>query len=214
MKFLKSYFFITLFVITSSAHAAIIDNDLYTTDTITGLDWLDLSETNSISYNDIPNETVSGGIYEGWRYATYSEVSTMFSVVFNGYYDTSTLGYSSSASNAYANQLSDANTFLSLFDITENDSYTSGSALVTYTASYGFVSGSDGALHLVGAYIEDTGYSEVYRDFFAGYSPDYSYGWAGVYMVRDTTVVPVPAAVWLFASGLIGLVGFVRCRKA
>ncbi|MCW9006033.1 MAG: VPLPA-CTERM sorting domain-containing protein [Gammaproteobacteria bacterium] len=32
-------------------------------------------------------------------------------------------------------------------------------------------------------------------------------------MVRDTTVVPVPAAVWLFGSGLIGLAGFARRKK-
>jgi len=30
----------------------------------------------------------------------------------------------------------------------------------------------------------------------------------------DTTVVPVPAAVWLFGSGLIGLVGIARRKKA
>ena len=32
-------------------------------------------------------------------------------------------------------------------------------------------------------------------------------------LVRDTTVVPVPAAAWLFGSGLLGLVGLAR-RKA
>jgi len=35
----------------------------------------------------------------------------------------------------------------------------------------------------------------------------------GSYLVR-TSVVPVPAAVWLFGSGLIGLVGFSRRKKA
>jgi len=32
-------------------------------------------------------------------------------------------------------------------------------------------------------------------------------------MANDITAVPVPAAVWLFGSGLIGLVGVAR-RKA
>ena len=31
---------------------------------------------------------------------------------------------------------------------------------------------------------------------------------------RDTTVVPVPAAVWLFGSALIGLIGLGKRRKA
>ena len=30
----------------------------------------------------------------------------------------------------------------------------------------------------------------------------------------DVSAVPVPAAVWLFGSGLIGLVGFARRKKA
>jgi hypothetical protein len=38
-------------------------------------------------------------------------------------------------------------------------------------------------------------------------------GW-GVENVRmDVQVVPVPAAVWLFGSGLIGLVGLARRKK-
>ena len=30
----------------------------------------------------------------------------------------------------------------------------------------------------------------------------------------DFTVVPVPAAVWLFGSGLLGLVGVARRKKS
>lgn len=33
-------------------------------------------------------------------------------------------------------------------------------------------------------------------------------------IVKDASVVPVPAAVWLFSSGLIGLIGVARRRKA
>ena len=32
--------------------------------------------------------------------------------------------------------------------------------------------------------------------------------------VEQQTVVPVPAAVWLFGSGLLGLVGMARRKKA
>jgi len=35
----------------------------------------------------------------------------------------------------------------------------------------------------------------------------------GVWLYREASVVPVPAAVWLFGSGLIGLIGLAR-RKA
>ena len=30
----------------------------------------------------------------------------------------------------------------------------------------------------------------------------------------STTVIPVPAAVWLFSSGLVGLIGVAKCKKA
>ena len=39
-------------------------------------------------------------------------------------------------------------------------------------------------------------------------------GW-GVENVRmDVQVVPVPAAVWLFGTGLLGLIGIARRKKA
>lgn len=36
---------------------------------------------------------------------------------------------------------------------------------------------------------------------------------AGVFLVRNAGVVPIPSAVWLFGSGLICLVGFARRNK-
>jgi len=55
-----------------------------------------------------------------------------------------------------------------------------------------------------------------------GFTLDYtavvpSGGFAGVayqlHLEGGVAAVPVPAAVWLFGSGLIGLVGFARCKK-
>lgn len=48
-------------------------------------------------------------------------------------------------------------------------------------------------------------------DTEASGNPDYMYAWA----VRDgdVAVVPLPAAVWLFGSGLIGLIGIARRKK-
>jgi hypothetical protein len=36
----------------------------------------------------------------------------------------------------------------------------------------------------------------------------------GVYLVRNVSAVPIPAAVWLFGSGLLGLIGIARRKKA
>ena len=39
-----------------------------------------------------------------------------------------------------------------------------------------------------------------------------AYAWA--VQSGDVSAVPVPAAVWLFGSGLVGLIGVARCKKA
>jgi len=39
-----------------------------------------------------------------------------------------------------------------------------------------------------------------------------NYAWA--VHDRDVSAVPVPAALWLFGSGLLGLIGISRCKKA
>ena len=37
----------------------------------------------------------------------------------------------------------------------------------------------------------------------------------GVYGVRgDAPLVPIPGAVWLFGSGLLGLIGFINRKRA
>lgn len=41
---------------------------------------------------------------------------------------------------------------------------------------------------------------------FAGFSPTFTLNY-------ETTVIPVPAAAWLFGSGLVGLVGVARRRR-
>jgi hypothetical protein len=66
------------------AHATIIDNGAFTTDTATGLDWLDVSATVNLSYNQV-NATLlgAGQLYDGWRYAVLDEVSTFIGNALN-----------------------------------------------------------------------------------------------------------------------------------
>ena len=56
------------------ATAGLIDNTTYTTDTVTGLDWLDLTVTRGLSYDDVVGQFSSGQLYEGWRFASRTEV--------------------------------------------------------------------------------------------------------------------------------------------
>lgn len=48
----------------------------------------------------------------------------------------------------------------------------------------------------------------------SGPFPDQAPAFNGVVSAADTSPVPVPAAVWLFGSGLVGLAGIARRRKA
>jgi hypothetical protein len=64
-----------------SASAALVDlinidlkiagDELITRDSNSGLDWLDLTETNGLSQNYILTQMGSGGLFDGWRYATF-----------------------------------------------------------------------------------------------------------------------------------------------
>jgi hypothetical protein len=47
----------------------------------------------------------------------------------------------------------------------------------------------------------------------SGYKTDYLYAWAVHSGDVGASIVPVPAAVWLFGSGLLGLVGLGRQRR-
>jgi len=69
----------SLFVMPVSAE--IIDNGTYTTDTVGGLDWLDLTESTGRSFDYVSTQFGVGGEFEGWRYATGEE----FNILINNY---------------------------------------------------------------------------------------------------------------------------------
>jgi hypothetical protein len=59
------------------AQADIIDHGWYTEDTGTGLYWLDVTETQGNTYNEVTAQFGAGGRYEGWRYAERSDIETL-----------------------------------------------------------------------------------------------------------------------------------------
>jgi hypothetical protein len=76
--------FLGLFLAQAS-HAAFVARDAagwgegsLTLDTDTGLQWLDVNLSVSFSYNEMRAEMLSGGQYEGFRYATRDEVASLF----------------------------------------------------------------------------------------------------------------------------------------
>jgi len=71
--------FTLLFSFSAAINAEVIDNGPYTTDTETGLDWLDVTASVEKSYNYVSSQFGLGGEYEGYRYATSREFNTLVS---------------------------------------------------------------------------------------------------------------------------------------
>ncbi len=72
----NGFIILLTFIFSFPLYAEIIDNGRFTTDTDTGLDWLDVTETVNMSYNDVIKEMGIGGKFEGFRYATAEEFNT------------------------------------------------------------------------------------------------------------------------------------------
>ena len=199
---------ITLLV-SVSANAALVDNGSYTTDTANGLDWLDLDQTDGLAWDAALTAN------QGWRLATNTEVEGLFAEAFDGYYDTNlTEHYSRNLDGSYADQETDAARWASLFGATTDNSNPNEAYL-----SQGMYLDEDGEYRIIGTLIWGylpEGLAEVYGLEYSteyGYWGDNGYSEAGVLMVRSS-VVPVPAAVWLFGSALAGLGWFRRKQTA
>ena len=77
-KLIRLLFIVALIAFTSHAHAIIIDEGIYTTDTDSGLDWLDVTQTIAESYNTVNARISASGDLYGWRFAAGDEVVTLF----------------------------------------------------------------------------------------------------------------------------------------
>ena len=196
----------TALVLSTSVNAAIISTDwqtagdnLITHDTVSGLNWLDLTETNNLSLNAVGTMLADGELYDGFRVATQAEVVALWS---NFGIDLSSSGPSSAtgvdpgipAAAAYLGNI-----------LHEYD------PLYSY-GTLGYIDRFD-EYHLSNAYHMGA-YTNDEKSFYIQSQPGdrfSSYELIGTYLVYS--VVPVPSAIWLFGTGLIGLIGVAR-RKA
>lgn len=62
-----------LLLCSHSANAGLVDMGSYVYDTDSNIEWLRVTETTGMSYNDVYAELGAGGAYEGWRYATIND---------------------------------------------------------------------------------------------------------------------------------------------
>jgi len=206
------------------------DHGVFTRDLTTGLDWLDVTETRGMSYNQVQGQIGVGDIYEGWRYATYSELDTLIL----------DFGYTPSTSNCTrGNLVCDYNVggdsqlvelmIMTLGDIQEayfdsidhfQDISTDGAGL-----TYGLLStqiGNTRGNQDIGTIFDfETTYRASGDDYTdepdsvrtvgMNASQDYISPTIGSFLVRATEV-PEPATLSLLTLGLVGL-SFARKQK-
>jgi len=67
-----------------------------------------------------------------------------------------------------------------------------------------------GSLNAPGSFTFDATPGDYFVSFFGEAGASTSYGMYGI----EISQVPLPAAVWLFGSGLLGLIGIAKRKKA
>lgn len=219
-----------------SANAAIVSidssfgADTITRDTATGLDWLDVTETLNLSYNEVTAQLGSGGAFEGYRYATEAELGTLIS----------NFGYVAQDQNCDNGALfcDTSDNVGGQGELVEVMIRTLGDTLDAFYATRPGAISSEGAGYVTGllerpeliptkagsAQISDAEFSVIPPAGFGQLDGGdivltqyglqdllYSNVAVGSFLVAPSPV-PVPAAAWLFVTALLGLVGLKRRR--
>ena len=186
-----------LAVISFNATASLIDNGTITTDDRTGLEWLDLTDTVGMSYDQVTAQMIDGGSLAGWSYATSSQIASFFdSAGGNGIYT----GWST-ANNGVVDRIAALWGFTNPTPGTDHARFLQAKVNTEGRHVYGWLSDTI-------ATSESTLSDYMILEY--GDWPDDQYQAFQASALVRTSVVPLPSAVWLFGSGLLGLIGVAR----
>ena len=189
-------------------------------DTNTGLEWLDFGHlvdgSNTFGYS-INQSVANGGTV--WRLPTHTEVYNLFDTFFTDY------GFVADANGTQTLAEGDGTSTLIqsrnswLMDFGSDAKVVTDSDDVKHSLLYssGMYIDENGDIQVMGVKFDTTSltttiYGQDYNFFDATgitLTRDSAYANIGVFMV-STHVVPIPAAIWLFGTGLIALLGFAR----
>ena len=188
-KFLKIIGIGFILSVSTLANATFIDNGDYTTDTESGLDWLDWTET----LNDTQAEALAEFSDDDWRIATAMEATDLL----ERYFGVSFLGSSHIVPGDIPNYAANMSTFVPLFGTTAQGGYLTmnieGAGLFGIAADY---------------YLQ-ANYAPYLPNGYGGIG--YKDTSSGVALVK-TSVVTEPAIITIFALGFVGI-GYARRRR-
>ncbi|MDH5571631.1 MAG: hypothetical protein OEY89_07690 [Gammaproteobacteria bacterium] len=205
LKIVQTMFLLAIF--TLPAQATLIERDwsmpsdaALTYDSATGLEWLDITLTANLSYNEVTAELGAGGAYEGFEFASQQQVLSLFFAA----------GLPEEIPNVpeFLGGGPEIQSLLNLWGVTWDLGTGDRTEFLTSNTN-GLVSGEHWAGRMFWLEVGDTGVTSEYM----ARSDDYKNLTIGSALVRTASPVPVPAALWLFASGLLGLVGITRHRR-
>lgn len=200
--------FVVLFLLVSPVHAALISSSdgTYTIDTVSGVEWLDLTYSVGYSRNDVL-AAVGSSYGGGWGFASNAQIDDLFMTLFpdNDLNATSRVVYTKPSSAVQHTQVA-----------LMNDLFGGGySGDNVY--SWGLFMDENELIRMMGSY-SDPRYSIVYSPNVSGgysgpFSADYSFELTGHYLVRNSSSgasVPVSSPVSMIALSLLGMLGLRR----
>jgi len=210
-----------------------LDAGQYSIDTTTGLDWLSFKDDGTaytLGYSI--NDMASWYYDQGWLVATETQVTNLFNLFFPTFDDsgsTQTITPEDPANLLIQSRNSWILSFGHNASIADDGTVTFPNDSLYSTGMYLNEDGSVGVAGIKigivdGPNLATTLYGPDYG--ISSLTADSAYGNLGVFMVRDSgrhicnpsiedcpgPVVPIPAAVWLFGSGLLGLLFAARRR--
>ena len=220
MRFQKSLFAYISLLVSMNINASTV----FSVTGIENIEWLELTTTVGKSRSQVEGLITSGGVLDGWRYATRTEVEYLYDSLWGGtvegYSDDNYLGArlffdAFGVHNFYGENGYDANgssSWATIFGSTFECGYENNDSCQGLVAIYDM---NFGAEINVGYFHDDYGLSsglDSINDQLM-ISNLYGYPFVGSHLVKELTAVPVPAALLLFGSGLIGLASFAHRKK-
>jgi hypothetical protein len=195
-----------LLLVSAQVSAAVIsvDDSVFGIDSVTqdsesGLDWLDVVLSVSRSFHDVSSQFGTGGDYQGWRYATGLEFVTLFDNILgnNAVLYLNSVKATGSLIDPYVQMLGPTRDPQGFYGEIEG--------FIDYPTSVGRIRGA----HALDSQRWQGGSTD------ATYSSSYSssvHPYRGSWLVRETTAVPAPSIIALFALGLVGI-GIARRKR-